>query len=523
MKSCTNRIYLSLALLGGMSPLRLNIIANLIGNGWCALLSIATIPFYIYFMGIESYALIGIHITLMAVSAIMDMGMSTTINREMARLTSLPDKAQEAINLVRTMEVINWIMAVFIGLLIVSLAHPIAYYWVKPGALTVETVQQAIILMGFSMVFQWPFSFYSGGFIGLQKQVLLNGIIAGMATLRSAGVILVLWLVSPTIQAFLIWQIAVNALQFFTLATLLKKNLPKTEKRAIFQLGLISSIWRFAAGMGGISIMSMIMSQMDKLILSKLLSLETFGYYTLASVVATSFSRLMGPLVTAIFPRFNQLIVLGDMEKLKQLYHSGCQIMSVLIMPFTFLIVFFSSEILQLWTQDPVTAEKTSILVVFLAIGTMFNGLAHLPLSLQYSYGRTRMVFYTTAVTTITMTLAILLATQNFGAVGAAAVLMIINMVYTLLITHLIHRNHFTEEKRDWYIRDIGIPLIVTLTVMGIGRMLVQGGMSTSGLVLSLTAITTITVCAVAYSASAVRNWLIGYITSLPQKIFYGI
>jgi len=501
------------------SSVKRNLIANLVGSGWCALLSIATIPFYIHFMGIESYALIGINISLMTISAIMDMGMSTTINREIARLTSLPDKVQEAINLVRTFEVLNWIIAVFIGLLIISLAHFIAYYWVKPGTLKVGTVQQAIILMGISMVFQWPFSFYSAGFIGLQKQVLLNVITAGMATLRSAGVLLVLWLVSPTIQAFLVWQIAVNALQFFLLATLLKKTLPETGKRAVFQLGLIRSIWRFATGIGGVSIMGMFWSQIDKLILSKLLSLETFGYYTLASVVATSFSRLMGPLVTAIFPRFNQLIVLGDIEKLKQLYHSGCQMMSVLIMPFTFLLVFFSREILQLWSQDPVTAEKTSVLVVFLAIGTMFNGLVHIPLILEYAYGKTRMVFYTMATTIIIMVPAILLATRHFGVIGATVVLMTINVVYALSVPYLIHNRFLTEEKGDWYFRDVGIPLIAALTVMWTGRMLVNADMSALRLVSSLIVITILTICSTAYSTSAVRSWFLGHMGKLSAKI----
>lgn len=505
-----------------MSLLKRNIIANLIGNGWSAVLSITFIPVYIHFMGIECYGLIGIHITLMTISMALDMGISPTINREMARLTTLQDTGQEVVNLVRTMEILSWIIAAFIGLIIFFLSHYIAYSWLKPGELTAENVEQAVCLMGLSMVFQWPFNFYTGGLIGLQKQVLLNSIGAGMATLRSVGAILVLWLISPTIQAFLVWHIAVNALQFITLAIFFKTNLPQTEKPASFQLDLIYNVRHFAAGMGGISIMSMIFSQMDKFILSKLLSLELFGYYTLASVVATSFSRLMGPLVTAIFPRFVQLITLGDMEKLKQLYHSGCQMMSVLIMPFTLLLALFSKEILLLWTQDSITAEKASILVSFLALATMFNGLAHLPVSMQYAFGRTRTVFYTMLASLIIMAPGIVMGTRHFGVIGATAALMMINIIYSLCVPYFFHYHLLAGEIRGWYIRDVGLPLIVTLTVMGIGRILIQGDMSNSGLVLALTVITAVSVCAVAYSAPAVRTWLIGHIIVLSQRFFYG-
>ena len=506
-----------------MSLLKRNIIANLIGNGWSAVLSIIVIPVYIHFMGIESFALIGIHITLMTISLVMDMGMSTTINREMARLTSLPDKAQEAINLVSTMEIFNWIIAIFIGSLILSLAHPIAHYWIKPGRLTAETVQQAIYLMGFSMVFQWPFTFYSGGLAGLQKQVLLNGITASMATLRSVGAILILWLISPTIQAFLVWQIIVNALQFCTLATFFKKNLPQTGKRAVFQLSLISGIWRFAAGMGGISIISMIMSQMDKFILSKLLSLETFGYYTLASVVATSFSRLMGPLVTAIFPRFTHLVTIKDVAELKQMYHKGCQLMSALIIPMALFLSFFSWEILFLWTRNSVTTNNAYFLVFFLSLATMFNGLAHLPISLEYAHGRTRQVFCIAASMTIIMIPAMILATVRFGAIGATTILMIIYFIYTLLIVQFVHRDILPQEKRDWYVRDVGLPLVVSLAVVGTGRLLLLGNETGLILILELAAVAFSTFGATFLTLPVTRNWLLSRISKLPKGLFHAI
>lgn len=506
-----------------MSLLKRNIIANLIGNGWSAALSIIVIPVYIHFMGIESYGLIGFSITLLAFFTILDVGIAQTISREMARLTALPEKAQEMRNLVHTLEILNWIIAISIGILIFFLAKPIAFYWIQPDKLDHQTIYYAVILMGLSMMFQWPSSFYSGALIGLQKQVLLNVILAGMTTLRCVGAILILWLVSSTIKAFFIWQIVIYAFQTMIMAFSLWSNLPKTGNGATFQVSLLSNVWRFAAGMSGITIISLIISQADKFILSKLLTLEAFGYYSLAVVVATSFSRLMGPLVTALYPRFIQLVAMKDKETLKQTYHSGCQLMSVLIIPVAFFMAFFAQEIILIWTQNPTTAEKIHLLVTFLAIGTMFNGLAHVPLSLQYAYGRTRLVFYISMGTLIIMIPGIFLMTHHFGAVGATVILMVINLLYMVTITQLIHRHLFPEENRRWYISDIGIPLMVALTMMGIGRMLVQRDMSVSGLVLSLAAIIVGTAVATAYSAPVVRNWLIGHITTLPQKIFYGI
>ena len=65
-------------------------------------------------------------------------------------------------------------------------------------------------------------------------------------------------------------------------------NCQLVMNKAVFQKQLLKGIWRFTAGMSGISILAVILTQLDKVILSKMLSLEMFGYYTLASMVAMS-------------------------------------------------------------------------------------------------------------------------------------------------------------------------------------------------------------------------------------------
>ena len=198
--------------------------------------------------------------------------------------------------------------------------------------------------------------------MGLQKQVLLNVINVCMSTLRGAGAVLILWLVSPTIQAFLLWQIVISVINAFLLAMFMWRRLPHGDTKAVFQKQLLKGIWRFTAGMSGISILAVILTQLDKIILSKMLSLEMFGYYMLASMVAMSLGRLFTPVFISIYPRFTQLVSIDDQDGLKQLYHKSCQFMSVLILPVAIVIALFSYEIILLWTQNPTTAEKTHLL-----------------------------------------------------------------------------------------------------------------------------------------------------------------
>lgn len=189
-------------------------------------MALVFIPLYIKFMGIEAYGLVGIFATLQALFSLLDMGLGATVNREMARLSVLPGKAQEMHDLVRSLELIYWLIALVIGVAVMLLAPYIAHDWVNPGRLSPDLIQHAVMLIGLAMALQWPVSFYSGGLMGLQRQVLLNVLNIGVGTFRGFGAVLVLWLVSPTIFAFLIWQMLVSALNVALAGFFLQRSLP---------------------------------------------------------------------------------------------------------------------------------------------------------------------------------------------------------------------------------------------------------------------------------------------------------
>ena len=209
-----------------LSGLKIELVASFAGTGWSGLVQLACIPAYIKLMGIESYGLIGFYLVLQAMLQVLDLGLSPTMNREMARYSVHLEKASEARDLVRTVEMGYWFIGLMIGAGIVITSHWLAIHWIKASALSSRSVVQAVMLMGVLAVFQWPVSFYQGGLMGLRRQVPLNVLKVGMATLTNVGGVLVLWWISPTIQALLLWQVATNALLVTTLAIFLWRSLP---------------------------------------------------------------------------------------------------------------------------------------------------------------------------------------------------------------------------------------------------------------------------------------------------------
>ena len=98
-----------------------NLLAGLFNSIWSALLGLAVVPFYLKYLGIEAYGLIGFFATLQALLQLLDMGMAPTINREVARC-SATGNLPEAGKLLHTLAVVYWCIAAIIALSILAIA-----------------------------------------------------------------------------------------------------------------------------------------------------------------------------------------------------------------------------------------------------------------------------------------------------------------------------------------------------------------------------------------------------------------
>ncbi len=459
---------------------RRNIVSNFLGNIWTGAMGLTFIPLYIKFLGIGSYGLIGAYTSIRVVLAVLDMGISTTLNRELARLSVVNSASQEARDLLRTFEILYWGAGVLVGTGLAASAPLIARHWFKTQGVPVKTVEQALMIMGLVLAVEWPLALYFGGLMGLQRQVLLNEVRAGAATVRGGGAVLVLWLISPTIQAYFSWQIIVTAAQTAVMAACLWKSLPQTKQPATFRKELWMTKQGFAGGVAGITLLATILTQLDKAVLSKALALEMFGYYAFAATVAGALSYLATPIFSALFPRLSQQVERGKQADLAQLYHKSCQLMSVAVLPLAILVALFSKQLLSLWVSDPVTVKNTHLLVSLLIAGTSLNSIMLVPLALQFAHGWTRLSLYKNVVSVALFIPLLVWLVVHYGSTGAAIAWIALNAGYFLFEVPIMHRRLLKDEMWRWYGYDIGIPSLIALSSGLVSRILMPEGATVS-------------------------------------------
>jgi len=449
-----------------MSRLKWNIAANYVGLIWTAATNVLTVPLYVKFMGIESYGLVGFFSMLIAACSILDVGLHTTISRELARIDGIKTERSSTQDLVRTLEIISWLVAGFNALIVCCLAPFIAAQWLRPEQLSQDTVEKSIMLMGVAMALGHPYSLYNGGLLGLQKQVLSNWINVAFCTVRCIGAVLILWLVSPTVEAYLLWQIPVFLARTLYTALSLYRSFPNASARSHFRKEHLLSSWRFSLGVSGAAVPAFMLDQGDKIVLSKLLPLEIFGYYSLAWTLAFSLVGLaVEPIRDAIFPLFSRYSELSGTKAINELYHIACQAAASVLLPVTIISVLYAGDILLIWTGDPVTASKTSNLLQLLIVGMALRGLMTLPISLQFSFGWTRLMIGMNFASVIVFLPLVVLLTNSKGAIGAAAAWIFLYVGYLVVGITLMHRRTLKSEQTSWYLLDCGVPLCASLII----------------------------------------------------------
>jgi len=446
----------------------------MIARVWGFISAYLFVPLYLRFLGIEAYGLVGFYSTLLGVLAFADMGFTATLNREMARLAVRKDSGGEMRDLLRTYESAYLWISSGLAVLIWALAPLIAGRWLRSKVLQPHEISSAIRLMGFAIALQMPTGLYIGGLMGLQRQVWANALQIAWGAFRGIGAVLVLWLCSPTIFAFALWQVISNAIYCFLVRFSLWRALSPgpAQPSPRFKWQVFRDTWRYAAGMAGMAAVSTLLTQTDKLAVSKMLPLEMLGYYTLAGTVASLPLMLASPIASAVFPRLTGLVEIGDRVGLIRLYHRTCELVAVAVIPAGLTIALFSGDFIFAWTGSAIAAQRAGLVASLLLLGQLMQAVTTVPYYLALAYGNIKLILHISIASFVLITPLLICLIIKYGVVGAGISWFVINLCSFPAYMYFLHRRFLPGELRRWCLHDVGLPLLAALPWALMGRFL---------------------------------------------------
>lgn len=451
--------------------LKKNILASYATQIYVTLVGILILPLYLKYMGAEAYGLVGFFTMLQAWFNLLDIGLTPTVARETARFRGGATDALSYRRLLRALQLIFFTIASLGGGAMFVFSGLIAVEWLKVQTLPLAQVQLALKLIAVGVALRWMSGLYRGCISGSERLVWLGGFNAFVATLRFVGVLPVLIWVGHSPTVFFTYQLLVAVVELAGLAAKafgLFPPVPSGQKLGWSPASLfmpIKPVLKFSLTIAFTSSVWVLVTQTDKLVLSKLLPLADYGYFTLAVLAASGVMMISGPISGALLPRMARLQAEGDEAGLIRLYRNATQMVAVIAIPACLVLAFFAEQVLWVWTGDAQAADQAAPVLRLYALGNGFLAMAAFPYYLQFAKGDLKLHLIGNAIFVLLLIPSLVWATWQYGAVGASYAWLGSNAFFFVAWVPLVHGRFVKGLHRKWLAQDLG--MVTLLTVAG--------------------------------------------------------
>lgn len=445
--------------------LKNTLVINYLSQGYVTLIGILIVPAYLRSMGPEAYGLIGFFSLLMTVFAMLDVGLSLTISREAARFRGLATNLQKFSELSLIIEVIFWCLGLLIACTVFFLSDYLSMQWLNIKNLQPETVFHSLNCMSVILLFRFVSGYYRGQIIGFEKLCWLASFNAGIATLRFVIVLPLLLYYSASPVVFFSYQVFVAFVELVLLVKKSKGLFAHASLRSIVfaDLNQVFSNLKFTASIGFTSIVWVLVTQVDKVVLSKMISLSEYGYFSASILVASGVLLLSTPLSTVIMPRLANLEAKKDLIQFEELYKTSTQFMVLVAGSVSLTLGFNAQEVLEIWTGDHDLVAFGAPVLMLYALGNGLLVLAAFPYYLQYAKGNMRLHILGNLIFLFLIIPAQISAVLHFGAVGAGLVWLAANFIFLTFWSPIVHNRFLKNFNKNWFVHDILFILIPKL------------------------------------------------------------
>lgn len=438
--------------------LKRNILFNYISQIYVTLIGIVLVPLYMKNMGPEAYGLVGFFAMLQSWFGMLDLGLTPTISRETARYRGGALSALTYRQLFRSLSLIFVSVATVGGTALLILSDLIATRWLNAEALSHSDVVIAVQIMAVSVALRWMGGLYRGVVIGSERLDWISSFNAFVATLRFVGVLVSMQLLGFTPLVFFGHQLVIAFLELLGLFLMSRRLLPANSDVGVhlgWSLRPVKPYLKFALSIALTSSIWILVTQTDKFLLSGILPLGEYGYFTMAVLAASGVTIVSGPISNAIMPRMAKLNAEGNKKELFRVYRNSTRFVSAIAGAASISLAFCAQPFLYAWTGSFELASNVSAVLALYAIGNGILAMGAFPYYLQYAKGDLKYHLIGHFSMLFIMIPATVYGALKFGSIGAGFSWVGINSVYLLFWVAYVHKKIAPGLHFSWLMIDV--------------------------------------------------------------------
>ena len=450
-----------------MANVRNNLLYNFLGKFTQVSLAVIFTPIYLYLLGESNYGYVGLYIILTAWFNLLDAGLNISVGRYIALWSSNPDQQAKLAEIIRSGESIFCWLAICIFLAFLILHPLIIEFWINIQGSNDSTAMNALVMIGLILGLRLYFGFLSAVIFAYEDHKWLNLTSSALWLIQYIAMGVGVYFHSDVILFFFIQTTSLLCFLLLFMNRISKKLSPMLVltptgyyKKSMYR------IWRFAIPILGASLLLISNFDLDKLMLSYVLTLEHIAYLAILILFINLTPNLIGILNTVFTPRLTNVYANQSIDELKTRYGKYSQLYIVLLAGINLPLACFSAEILDLLFSNPNLTKWGAEPLRFYAIGLALYGIhiSTTPLFVIFEKGMkySKYQFILFCIQTPFMYYAIKLAGVN----GAAMTFMLFSCILALVWPIFAMRSMLPKYYFTWLRTNI-VPPVIT-AVLGV-------------------------------------------------------
>tara|TARA_B100001057_G_scaffold431749_1_gene459462 strand:- start:77 stop:1624 length:1548 start_codon:yes stop_codon:yes gene_type:complete len=449
-----------------------NTVANYVGQAYNMGCAIIVAPLYLLYVPPEEFGLIGLFLILNSTIYLLSSGLVPVLARH-AAIFKIKGRSHidEFFNLLRAIEWTSLALAVATLAVCLIGADWFLNQWLNSDKLNENVGIYSLQIMGFILATRWGISVYSSGLAGLERQVTLNQINVLFTTLRWPGGLALMASGLFGIMNFFTYQAIVSLLELAVTAALFyrairartrsdaRDRIAAPGERVTF-LTTIQNNLSFTLGTFYTVMAWAMLTQYDKILASRSMSLELYGYFAFAILVANGADRIAQPIGQAILPRMTIYVNEGDDQRANVLYSQATQFMAIASLSVAVIFAFFAQPVIFAVSGNGAMAIGGAMFLTWFGMGSGILAVSSLLLILQNAHGHLRVHIHASTLSMVVQVPLITFIALHFQAYWIGITWASMRLLVFAITAPIVHVKFSSIPLSRWLLRDIGLPLL---------------------------------------------------------------
>lgn len=342
-----------------------NIISNYFAYGITGVFSILIIPYYLRLFGINEWGIIAVATSVQAMLTIFDLGLAQVMPSYISRSTNLEEKYKAYRIFSKIYLIVGTIAFIFAQLFV----NKYIDNWIIINESKKSIVEVVIRMSIVQFFFQYLNGVNVGYWYGTQRITLINKRLILFFFVKHVSAIFLIKYFGAHPIYYLLPFVLFTLFDYMTAVYLLRIEGAEFKKLKI-NFEDYKDIFKKNIGLCIAITFGLIVTQVDKFVLTKNIPVNKYGVYTLTYAMAMGILQLYLPVINALLPK----VVESERDNH---YDSGISFVLKYFHLFTIipliLLIIFSKNLLFLWTHNSQIAKEGEMSLRLLLTYVLFN------------------------------------------------------------------------------------------------------------------------------------------------------